>query len=92
MQVEDVEMVRSVRREMARHQIDASMASVSAHHGVIHLYGRVKPIRGHENEFEQEIIALSKCLRQRPGIRDVIMEWTADGYNLGEISKVRSRS
>jgi hypothetical protein len=92
MQVEDVEMVRSVRREMARHQIDVSSATVSSHHGIIHLYGRVRPVRGHEADFESEIIALYKCLRQRPGVRDLVAEWTADGYNLGETSKHRARS
>ena len=92
MQVEDVEMVRSVRREMARHQIDSSMATVSAHHGIIHLYGRIRPLRGHEQEFEAEMLALYKCLRQRPGVRELIAEWTADGYDLGEMSKLRARS
>jgi hypothetical protein len=92
MQVEDVEMVRTVRREMARHQIDASMTSVSAHHGVIHLYGMVRPLRGHEQEFESEMIALYKCLRQRPGVRELIAEWSAEGYNLSEMSKQRARS
>lgn len=81
MQVADVEMVRSVRREMARHNLDVSEATVSAMHGIVHLNGRVKPIRGHEAEFEQEIHALAKALRQRGGgIRDVVMEWqTPDG-------------
>ena len=92
MQVEDVEMIRSVRREMARHQIDVSNVTVSSHHGIIHLYGMVRPMRGHESEFESEIITFYKCLRQRPGVRDLIAEWTADGYNLGAISKHRAAS
>jgi hypothetical protein len=92
MQVADLEMVRAVRREMARHNIDTSEASVSAMHGVVHLNGRVRPIRGHEAEFMEELHTLHRCLRQRPGIRDVIMEWTADGYNLGDMSSVRSRT
>ena len=77
MQVADVEMVRSVRREMARHQLDVSEATVSAMHGIVHLNGRVRPLKGHEHEFEQEIHSLMKSLRQRSGgvIRDVIMEW-----------------
>lgn len=77
MQVADVEMVRSVRREMARHQLDVSEATVSAMHGIVHLNGRVRPLKGHEDEFEQEIHSLLKALRQRSGggIRDVVMEW-----------------
>ncbi len=79
MQVADVEMVRAVRREMARHQIDTSEAQVGASHGVVHIYGKVRPIRGQEEIFESEVHALFKCLKQRSGIRDVVMEWEADG-------------
>jgi len=79
MQVADIEVVRAVRREMARHQLDTSEVQVGASHGVIHLYGKVRPVRGQEDVFESEILALYKCLKQRAGIRDVVMEWDADG-------------
>jgi hypothetical protein len=75
MQLADVETVRAVRRELSRHLIDVSEATVTAAHGVVHLYGRVRPIRGHEEEFEQELHNLPKILRQRTGVRDVIIEW-----------------
>lgn len=91
MQVADIETVRMVRREMARHCLDVSEAHVSAMKGVVHLNGRVKPLKGHEDDFEHELHALFKGLRQRAEIRDVIMEWTAEGYNLGDMSKLRSR-
>jgi hypothetical protein len=92
MQVEDVEMVRATRREMARHQLDVSMVTVSAHHGVIHLNGEVRPLRGHEPDFEQELHALHKCLRQRQGVRDVIFEWSLPpGYKIVDTSIMRSR-
>jgi hypothetical protein len=65
---------------------------VSAHHGVIHLNGEVRPTRGHEPEFEQELVAHHKCLRQRAGVRDVIYEWKPPpGYKIGETSILRSR-
>jgi hypothetical protein len=86
MQVADVEMVRSVRRELARHHLDTSETQVGATHGVVHLYGRVRPVRGHENEFEEEIHTLFKALKQRPGVRDVVFEWTILGHDQG-ISK-----
>jgi len=92
MQVEDVEMVRATRREMARHQVDVSLVTVSVHHGVIHLNGEVRPLRGHEPEFEQELHALHKCLRQRQGVRDVIFEWSLpSGYKIADTSILRSR-
>lgn len=98
MQVADVETVRAVRRELSRHAIDVSEAVVSAMHGVVHLTGRVKPLRGHEAEFEEEVNNLPKILRQRAGIRDVIMEWSYEGVytrlgdKLGSTSKTRSRA
>lgn len=89
MQVADVEMVRMVRREMARHQIDSSEVQVSAMHGVVHLNGRVRPIHGHEDEFEEEVRTLFRVLKQRPGIRDVVMEWIIQGYNKPMNARIR---
>ena len=79
MQVADVEMVRSVRRELARHHLDTSETQVGAAHGVIHLYGCVRPVRGHESEFSGEVHTLFKVLKQRPGVRDVVFEWSIEG-------------
>ena len=83
MRLEDVEMVRAVRRELARRCLDAGQTQVTAIHGVIHLYGRVRPMRGHEHEFEEEILALHKTLKLRPGVRDVIIEWDTGGHGTG---------
>jgi hypothetical protein len=80
MPVEDLEMVRSVRREMARRMLNTGDTHVSASRGVVHLTGRVQPVKGHEEEFEQEIHTLYRVLKQRPGVRDVCLEW-----NTGEI-------
>jgi hypothetical protein len=74
---------------MARHQIDTSQTQVGATHGVIHLYGRVRPVRGHEGTFEEEVNTLHRALRQRPGVRDVIFEWIVEGVNLGVNSKAK---
>lgn len=91
MQIADVETVRAVRRELSRHPIDVSEITVSANHGVVHLNGRVRPVRGHEEEFVETVNNVPKLLRQRNGIRDVIMEWYSDDYKLGSTSKTRSR-
>ena len=92
MQVADVEMVRAVRREIARHCLDVSETTVSAIHGVVHLNGRIRPLKGHENDFEQEIHAMMKGVRMRSDIRDVILECTGpDGQSLGSMSRTRSR-
>ncbi len=91
MQVADVEMVRAIRRELARYPIDTSETIVSCNHGVIHLNGRVRPVRGHEDEFNTEVHTIQKVLRQRQGIREVIVEWTLpDGTTPGAEVKKRN--
>lgn len=76
LKAEGQEMCRLVRREMGRHSVDCSEVQVSASHGMIYLHGRVRPMRGHEANFETAVNALIKSLRQRPGVRDVHPEWT----------------
>ena len=90
MPVEDVEMVRAVRREMARHPLDTGEVQVLAMRGVIHLTGRVLPVKGHEEEFEQEIHTLYRVLKQRPGVRDVCLEWNTGNYKIDDPSRSRS--
>ena len=70
------EVGRQVRREMGRHSVDCSEVQVSASHGVIHLHGRVRALRGHEEILDAEIASFLKSLRSRQGVRDVITEWT----------------
>jgi len=72
---QNLETSRAARREMSRHKVDCSEVEVSVSHGVIHLHGRVRPLRGHEAEFDTAVVALVKGLRERHGIRDVIAEW-----------------
>ncbi len=83
MRLEDVEMVRAVRRELGRRCLDAGQTMVTALHGVIHLTGKVRPLRGHESEFEEEVLALYKTLKMRPGVREVILEWDTGGHGTG---------
>jgi hypothetical protein len=73
---ENLEFSRAARREMSRHSVDCGEVQVSASHGVIYLHGKVRPMRGHEENFESGVIALLKALRQRTGVRDVITDWT----------------
>ena len=90
MPLEDVEMVRSVRREMARRRLDTGETQVCAMRGIIHLTGRVRPIRGHEADFEHEIHTLYRVLKQRPGVRDVCLEWNTGNYKVEDPSRSRS--
>lgn len=92
-QMTDAEVVRLVRRELARFSIDTNETIVSSSHGIVHLNGRVRPIRGHEEVFSEELGKVHRVLRQRPGVRDVILEWMVpEGYTrFGATSKTRSR-
>ena len=74
---ENLELGRMVRRELGRHALDSAEVTVSAHHGVIHLHGRVRPMRGHETVFELSVSNFLKTVRQRHGVREVIAEWMA---------------
>ena len=68
--------VRLIRHEMGRHNVDCGEVQISISHGVVHLYGRIRPLPGHEAHFDAEIISLIKAMLHRPGIRDVVPEWT----------------
>lgn len=88
MAVADMEMVRTARREIARFPIDISEVVISSTHSVIHLTGRVRAVRGHENDFTESCQNAVKCLRQRQGVRDVVEEWvTPEGHKPGVVRR-----
>ena len=69
-------LTRLIRHEMGRHNVDCGEVEISVSHGTVHLYGRVRPRPGHEAHFDSEITSLVKAILHRPGVRDVIAEWT----------------
>jgi hypothetical protein len=69
-------MCTDARREISRYSVDCNEVQINASHGIIYLYGKVRPLRGHEGTFEADVTTMLKGLRQRSGIRDVITEWT----------------
>lgn len=88
MQIADVEAVRTVRHEIARHAVDARFVTISAHSGIVHLNGEIKPLTGHEAQFADEIHTLYRCLKNRPGIHDVVFEWKLPpGYESSAIQR-----
>ena len=70
------EACTDTRREMSRHSIDCGEVQITSTHGVIRLYGKVRPMRGREATFEEDVTVMLKSLRQQRGVRDVITEWT----------------
>jgi len=84
--VEDSTMTREALREIAKHPVDTSSLEVHVTHGVAYLRGRVEKVRGYyeDIDLEDELVIIIKCLRQKPGIRDVICEVQLGGPTLRE--------
>jgi osmotically-inducible protein OsmY len=73
---EDAMMTRMVEREITRRMIDASRLSVKVLHGVVYLNGEIRGLRGYNTDLKEELDIIYKILRQRPGIRDVVIDVT----------------
>lgn len=72
----DIEATRIVRRELARRPIDSSLLHIQISHGLVILRGQVRPLRGHQLNIEEEMQRIAKAIKQRPGIRDVVLDVT----------------
>jgi hypothetical protein len=72
--VEDVAVVKMVRRELNRRKIDCALVDVRVSHGVVFLRGVAKPMRGGATDVKGEIEIVCRVLRQKAEIRDVIAE------------------
>lgn len=73
---QDSLMVRSIMRDIGKHPLDVSDLRVSVNAGVVYLQGRVKPIRGYheDTDLDEILTTLCKCIRQHPGIRDLVTD------------------
>ena len=71
---EDMEGAKSVRKELARRPIDTSLAMITVTHGVVRIGGQIRAMRGHEMDLRSEMELIAKVLKQRQGIRDVVLE------------------
>ena len=69
---EDKEVQRLVQREFAKRPLDISRMTVYSSRGVVYLNGQISVMRGHDINLQDELDAVMKTLRQRPGVRDVI--------------------
>lgn len=74
MPVEDIATTRMVRREIIRRRLDDSRLQVNAMHGVVYLRGEVSALDRGGVDAHEELHILSRILRSRPGIRDVVLE------------------
>ena len=71
----DKDTVRMVKKELVRRALDTNEAQVSVMRGLVHFYGRVRPLPGREGSFDEEINSLYKTLKSRSDVTDVVFEW-----------------
>lgn len=66
---------RIARAEFARRGFDISRADLYVMHGVLYMRGEIKPIPNAPfNDLPHELNLVAKILRQRPEIRDLVLE------------------
>ncbi|MHB0913961.1 MAG: hypothetical protein ACYC2Y_11055 [Armatimonadota bacterium] len=71
MPVADKEMTRMVQREIGRHPIDSRLLDVHCSHGVVHVRGILRRLRGHDVDLRHELEMIRRVLHSKPGVRDV---------------------
>ena len=90
MATEDAMLVRTLMRDVGKHPVDTSELQLYVSHGVVYLRGKIKTIRGfHEDaDLDEELTTICKVLRQRPGVRDVVVEvQTGSHSRLSEMTR-----
>jgi hypothetical protein len=66
---------RIARAEFARRGIDISRSDLYVMHGVLYMRGEVKAMpNANFNDISHEMALVTKILRQRPEIRDIVLE------------------
>jgi hypothetical protein len=74
MPAENMEQRKMVLREISKRHIDTTLMDVHVMHGVVYLRGTVRKIRGHDFDLKAEMELIRRILRQKPEIRDVVLE------------------
>jgi len=71
----DVRATKAARAEMAKRGVDMTLADMRCMHGVLHIRGTVRALRGSNIiDLKSEMELIARVLRQKPEIRDVILE------------------
>lgn len=86
MSVVDSAMTRDVLRDISKRPLDISDLHVSVMHGVVYLRGRVDRIRGYygDIDLQDELNRVTRLLRQKQGVRDVVCEVELGGLTIAE--------
>ncbi|HVL38674.1 MAG TPA: hypothetical protein VM328_04705 [Fimbriimonadaceae bacterium] len=71
----DVAATKLLRTTMVKHNIDLTLADLRVSHGVAYIRGSVAAQRNSGiTDIRTEIEKIARILRQRPGIRDVVVD------------------
>lgn len=72
--VEDASMTRMIQKEIGRRPIDITRLDVMVTHGVVHLRGQIKKLRGHDVDLKHELEIMRRIIHSKPGIREVLVD------------------
>lgn len=72
----DVAATKLVRQEFSKRNLDTTRSDLRVTHGVCYIRGSVGTMKGGPTDVRAEIETIAKVLRQRPGIRDVVIDCT----------------
>lgn len=70
----DLEATKMARREFNKRAIDLTRADLRVSHGVVYIRGQISTMRGAESSLEEMLTQITKALRSRPEIRDVVID------------------
>lgn len=71
---EDASAAKLVRAELSRRQIDTTQADVRVMHGVVTIRGVIRGPKELEGGLKAEMELIGRILRQRQGIKDVVID------------------
>jgi hypothetical protein len=82
--VNDVRGLRVARAELSKRGIDTVRADVRMMHGILYLRGLICTMPGSAvSDIQSEVEHIAHILRQKPEIRDVILECTYGERGVG---------
>jgi len=77
---DDIRAVKAARSAFSRRGIDVTMADIQVRHGVVQLRGTLQRMGGADfADLKSEVNLIAKSLKQKPEIRDVILDCTFRG-------------
>lgn len=73
----DIIATKLTRREFNKHLVDVTQADIRVSHGTVVIRGTIQQQRGaHYADVEEETKRIVRILRQRPEVRDVVLDVT----------------